>query len=331
MKIHHLQRLFEKLPMDVVEGLKDIDFKTCWYGSSGMDKRPMELLDYSHPDTLITNSDKVDVFFYTDIDFFFLKNRIYSDHYGGEILFIDSLICNFNLEVREEKSYILPGDLICADLILKNRELVPNITEGIIGNTYTHKSENKSKIAEFWQIIEQLYPESLINEDYDFFQKLISFDSYETWKALGGVGIKKEEKKLIIDFIDLKYQKSKNTELQHFDFNNYTYNAAIVKHKRVNGEPFYSFYIDIDDWTFERLLIKEKMKINYVSNNGGCAGPGPRCLGNLQAEYGIGGFNPMNETTDFEIIPYQKELIKEFAYSVHNNDVRQSDFYKIHF
>jgi hypothetical protein len=51
----------------------------------------------------------------------------------------------------------------------------------------------------------------------------------------------------------------------------------------------------------------------------------------LQAEYGIGGFNPMNETTDFEIIPYQKELIKEFAYSVHNNDVRQSDFYKIHF
>jgi hypothetical protein len=273
----------------------------------------------------------VDVFFYTDIYFFFLKNRIYSDHYGGEILFIDSLICNFNLEVREEKSYILPGDLICADLILKNRELVPNITEGIIGNTYTHKSENKSKIAEFWQIIEQLYPESLINEDYDFFQKLISFDSYETWKALGGVGIKKEEKKLIIDFIDLKYQKSKNTELQHFDFNNYTYNAAIVKHKRVNGEPFYSFYIDIDDWTFERLLIKEKMKMNYVCNNGGWAGPGPRCLGNLQAEYGIGGFNPMNEATDFEIIPYQKELIKEFAYSVHNNDVHQSAFYKIHF
>ena len=87
MKIHHLQRLFEKLPMDVVEDLKDIDFKTCWYGSSGMDKRPMELLDFSHPDTLITNSDKVDVFFYTDIDFFlsgFLFSTFLSVFLGGQ-------------------------------------------------------------------------------------------------------------------------------------------------------------------------------------------------------------------------------------------------------
>jgi hypothetical protein len=327
MKIQHLQRLFENLPSEIIEDLKDIDFKTCWYGSASFDKRPMELLDYSHKDTLITNKDKVDVFFYTDIEYFFLKNRIYSNRFHGEVLFNDSLISNFNLDLEDRKDYILSGDLICADLILKNKELVPDTTDRVIDYVYKEKSWLKSKFADFWEIIEQLYPELSII-DYEFTQKMNH--DYETMTLIG-LGIEKEDKKKIIDFVDFKYQKLQKPELLHFDFSNYTFNAAVVKHKRKNDEPFYTIYIDIDDWTFEQLLIEEKVKINYAVHNGGWAGPGPRCLGNLQAEYEIGCYMPAPEVTDFEIIPFTHEFVKEFIYRIDdtNNPILRS-FNKIY-
>jgi hypothetical protein len=230
MNIEQLQQLFSGLPESFIHEMKSKDFKTCWYGSSYLDKRPMELLDHSHPDAL--TDEKVDVFFYTDIDFFFLKNRIYTERFSGEILFFNSLICKFNLSFEDQKDYILNGNLICANLSLNNKKFIPNVTDGIIENKYKEKSELKLKFEEFWEIIEQLYPESLINEDYEFFQKNILLSDLNDLLCHLGLGIKKEEIKIVKDFIELKHQKSKKPELMDFDFSNYTFNAAIVVDSR---------------------------------------------------------------------------------------------------
>ena len=41
MKLIQLQILFKNLPLDFVDDIKEHDFKVCWYGSAGIDKRPI--------------------------------------------------------------------------------------------------------------------------------------------------------------------------------------------------------------------------------------------------------------------------------------------------
>jgi hypothetical protein len=291
MKIHHLQRLFEKLPLDFMEDLKGIDFKTCWYGSAGVDKRPMELLDPSHPDALI--KEPVKVFFYTDIDYVtFFEKFLYFDN-----------IVDFENGIDAKQGLMQP------ELFLFQKRHRDFINQNALRQRHQHKYENQ-------------YFSHFMNEQH---KKSNRENADEILKNAP----KSITKKLYSDFgYQVEYILNYG-EISFDEFNqNYQFGMILVKHQAHDGSNIYCFYIDCDDWTFERLLIKEKMKINYVVNNGGWAGPGPRCLGNLQAEYGIGGFATINEVTDFEIIPYEKELIKEFAYSI--NNIHPSYFYKIH-
>lgn len=291
MKIHHLQRLFEKLPLDFMEDLKGIDFKTCWYGSAGVDKRPMELLDPSHPDALIT--EPVKVFFYTDIDYVtFFEKFLYFDN-----------IVDFENGIDVKQGLMQP------ELFLFQKRHRDFINQNAVRQRHQHKYENK-------------YFSHFMNEQH-------KKSNWENADEIVKNAPESITKKL---YSNLSYQVEyilNHGEISFDEFNqNYQFGMILVKHQAHDGSSIYCFYIDCDDWTFERLLIKEKMKINYVVNNGGWAGPGPRCLGNLQAEYGLGCFATINEVTDFEIIPYEKELIKEFAYSI--NNAHPSYFYKIH-
>lgn len=78
MKLIQLQKLFKNLPSDFVKEINEQDFKVCWYGSAGIDKRPMELFDSSHPDALIDET--VKIFFYTDIGYVTFVENLVFDH-----------------------------------------------------------------------------------------------------------------------------------------------------------------------------------------------------------------------------------------------------------
>ena len=60
--------------------------------------------------------------------------------------------------------------------------------------------------------------------------------------------------------------KEKNNQLEEKFIENYQFGATLVKHKANNNSNIYCFYIDCDDWTFEKLLIRENLKINYVAH-----------------------------------------------------------------
>jgi hypothetical protein len=275
MKIHHLQRLFEKLPLDFMEDLKGIDFKTCWYGSAGVDKRPMELLDPSHPDALI--KEPVKVFFYTDIDYVtFFEKFLYFDN-----------IVDFENDIEAKRGVMQPELFLFQkrhrDFINQNALRINH--QGKFNNNYFNYLMNKKK------------------------------DSVEF--KTGKLEVDKKHR-TFIDFEPYKITFEDYSEL-------YEFGIRLVKHLANDGSSIYCFYIDCDDWTFERLLIKEKMKINYTVHLGQqVSGPGPRCLGNLQTEYCICTSSRINETTDFVLTPFTKEFIKEFVYNRHT-----TNFYSI--
>ena len=140
----------------------------------------------------------------------------------------------------------------------------------------------------------------------------------------------KELFKLIEPTINSDKLKEKNNQLEAKFIDNYQFGATLVKHKAYNNSNIYCFYIDCDDWTFEKLLIKENLKINYVAHWGGWAGPGPRCLGNLQVEYGIGDLQPINDEVDFNVIPHKLEKMKEFNWhQIHDPEPNKRTFYKV--
>jgi hypothetical protein len=284
MKIHHLQRLFEKLPLDFMEDLKGIDFKTCWYGSAGVDKRPMELLDPSHPDALI--QEQVKVFFYTDIEYItfnekFVYCRFDVDFENG--LFLGAEIksgIDFSCQILFQKRH--------RDFINKNA-LRDNHQEKFNNNYFSFLMNEKKFLEE--------YKTSYLETD----KKHNTFTKFQPYKIT------------YEDYLEL-----------------YEFGIRLVKHHTNDGSNIYCFYIDCDDWTFEQLLIKEKMKINYTVHLGQqVSGPGPRCLGNLQTEYCICTSSPINEITDFEIIPFTKEYIKEFVYSTRDDLLITTNFYSI--
>ena len=88
-----------------------------------------------------------------------------------------------------------------------------------------------------------------------------------------------------------------------------------------------SFQYDYTVLFGELVLIQENLKINYVAHWDGSAGPGPRCLGNLQVEYGIGFLQSFNDECDFNVIPHKLENIKEFNWRKSSPD--KKSFYRI--
>ena len=297
MKIHQLQRLFRYIPDNIIQELKGIDFKTCWYGSAALDKRPLELLDPSHPDALI--SEKVQVFFYTDIEYAYLDGSFHSTY------------SPVDFEKGQHAPYdfqgIKPGIMHPYPLEFQKRH-----HDFINQNALTVNHQEK------------------FNRKYFNF-KMIERKQSQNWKNADEIlsNIDKQTKdKLMLDLSEQTQYIINHGEVSFDDFcQYYEYNITLVNHKAVDGSNIYCFYIDCDDWTFERLLLKEKVKINYLAHWGGWAGPGPRCLANLNADYFLGNFQQGNMEPDFEIKPFTTEIIKEFTWKI--NDLNPHLFSKV--
>lgn len=297
MKIQQLQRIFRYIPKNIIDNLKGIDFKTCWYGSAGLDKRPLELLDSSHPDALI--NEKVQVFFYTDIDYAYFNGKLH--------------LCNNPVDFENghfppyDFQGIKSGEMEQYPLEFQKRHL-----DFINGNAIIYRHQNKFDSKYFnANMIRNHQTKNLKKAD-----EILKSSDARTYNKLR---------------LDLSAQIGyvlSHGEISFEDFcQHYQFFTALVIHKAIDGSDIYCFYTDCDDWTFERLLIKEKVKINYIANKGGYTGPAAEFLANLNAEYLLGYANPNNEETDFESKPYTTEIIRTFVWS--HLDQLPFDFSKV--
>jgi len=314
MKLNQLQQLFKNLPLEFMEEIKEEDFKVCWYGSAGLDKRPMELFDSSHPDALIDET--VKVFFYTDIDYVKIVDRLIylemdqNDYFKiGEMY--SELVC-FN----EGPEHFLKQNVFNQFSDRYKQKVHWVVKDGIIKEGYNTQSiTNIVNEINF----QELYDE--MSKEKDELYKIFENPDDLTTKAVLDV---------LEPTINSDKLKEKNNQLEEKFIENYQFGATLVKHKANNNSNIYCFYIDCDDWTFEKLLIRENLKINYVAHWGGWAGPGPRCLGNLQVEYGIGDLQTINDEVDFNVMPHKLEKIKEFNWDqIHDPETNKRCFYKV--
>jgi hypothetical protein len=76
--------------------------------------------------------------------------------------------------------------------------------------------------------------------------------------------------------------------------------------------------MDIDDHTFEQLLIQKKLKIDFAAHWGG-AEPGPKLLGNLGCRYALGAIteNEQNRILPdgYQFIPFTLKEEKRFDWN----------------
>jgi hypothetical protein len=306
MKINQLKRLIKYLPDSFLEEFKDKDITTCWYASSGLDKRPMELLDYSHPDAL--TNEKVDVFFYTDIDFAFSEGNYF---FGNQIIdFEHGIHRDYTNGIKEGTPEPYHSEF--------QKGTIDQIRMGYISN------------ANFQNCFQNKFDSKL------FSNKLRERNRKNNWKNANEIINNAPESISEKLYSDLGYQTQYITlnESASFDLFMNTYESVIwtVKHQRTDGTFFYTFYIDIDDHTFEQLLIQKKLKIDFAAHWGGWAGPGPELLGNLVCRYALG---PITENEQNPILPdgnrFMPFTLKEemrFNWRLEQDDERI--FYSVH-
>ena len=321
MKLHQLQQLFKNLPLEFMEEIKEQDFKVCWYGSAGLDKRPMELFDSSHPDALIDET--VKVFFYTDIDYVKIVDRL--------IYFHD----NVSFQQMDQNDYFKIGE-IYQDLVCFNEGHEHYLKQNVFNQFSDRYKQKVHWVVKDGIIKEGCNTQSITNIVNEInFQELydeMSKEMAELYKIFENP----DDLEIVFDLlkptINSDKLKEKNNQLEAKFIENYQFGATLVKHKANNNSNIYCFYIDCDDWTFEKLLIKENLKINYVAQWRGWAGPGPTCLGNLQVEFGIGEMylQTINDEVDFNVIPHKLDKIKEFNWrQIHDPETNKRTFYKV--
>lgn len=288
MTINQLRRLIRFLPDSFVEEMNGKDFTTCWYASSGLDKRVMELLDYSHPDALIDQ--KVDVFFYNDIDFAFSAGELYFD-----CLKVDFEYGTF----RGYSAGIMPGlgDLMCCDFQRSTKDFIRKnfFTNDGFRNWFNNKYNAK------------LFP-----------HEVLEFHRRENWKNADDILNNSPIRNRLLSDLNLQAQYIWNHGMPSYEvyLQYYEPSVVLVKHRRVDGTFFYTFYLEIDDETLENLLIQKKLKVDFAAHWGGWAGPGPRWLGNLGCKYYFGA-EPRKDVErvspmEFVFKPYTMVRIKEF-------------------
>jgi len=308
MKRNQLQQLFKNLPLEFMEEIKEQDFKVCWYGSAGLDKRPMELFDSSHPDALIDET--VKVFFYTDILYITFDEKLVYEGFEAD----------FENETHPER-YKNMGGIKKGSICNQQIEFVQNIKSYVYAGCKSGWGFVNSKIKELYDSIQKDFieiPNNFVSDDEDLFFIDSGLLTLEQLK----MSYEEDQRK--------KKEEEVRKMKEDYFVENYEPGARLVRHKRKDGENIYCFYIDCDDWTFEKLLINENLKINYVAHWGGSAGPGPRCLGNLQVEYGIGDLQTINDEVDFNVIPHKLEKIKEFNWrQIHDPETNKGTFYKV--
>lgn len=75
MNIIQLQQLFSKLPKKFINNFKEESFKTCWYGSAGLDTKLLDYFINGTPDSLLNDNvldnQSIKVYFFTDNNYNF--------------------------------------------------------------------------------------------------------------------------------------------------------------------------------------------------------------------------------------------------------------------
>ena len=326
MKLNQLQQLFTNLPLEFMEENKEQDFKVCWYGSAALDKRPMELFDSSHPDALIDET--VKVFFYTDIEYITFDKKLVHD--GFETDFENG---------THPTRYQNMGGIKKGSIYNQQIEFVQNIKSYVCADNHFSQSY-KQKVH--WVVKDGIIKEGCNTQSITNIVNEINFQELYDEMSKEKDELYKISKypyiwtKALLDLLEPTINsdklKEKNNQLEAKFIENYQFGATLVKHKANNNSNIYCFYIDCDDWTFEKLLINENLKINYVAHWGGSAGQGPRCLGNLQVEFGIGEMylQTINDEVDFNVIPHKLDKIKEFNWrQIHDPETNKRTFYKV--
>jgi hypothetical protein len=301
MKVYHLRKLFKYLPEEFVADMGDKEFVTCWYASSAPDKRPMELLDYSHPDSL--TKEKVDVFFYNDIEFYCNSNENSFFYYnGGLVDFINGKWLSTNILVGHPNDYYLSFQ----------PSLMPLIRESYIKNSY-------------W--MERIFGDYYKNEMFSSDQKLKFWKN--NWANAHSI-INSLDDEAKERYLKSSFDKQSSFITHYgkisFDFFIETYEPVVmlVKHQRFDRSFFYTFYCQIDDATFEKILINRKIKIDFAAHRGGYSGPGPKLLGNLGCRFALGYFFelPNQEGSQPEFMgykPYTIKKLREFNWITEND------------
>lgn len=295
MTVNQLKRLIRFLPESFLEEMKDRDFTTCWYASSGLDKRPMELLDYSHPDAL--TDEKVDVFFYTDINFTFSNGEFYFD--CTKVDFENGIHRGYQDGIKPG----LPDLPLCAF----QKSIKDFVYENFILN------------ADFDQSLNRKYEAKL------FTNEVIEAHQKENWNNKGEIiNNSPIREKLLTDLgFQTGYILTHGNPSYQIYIENYEPSVVLVKHQREDGTPFYTFYLEIDDITFESILIEKKLKIDFAAHWGGWAGPGPCLLGNLGCRYFLGDDPRFNleqilpETSGYK--PYNMTTLRQFNWRTVND------------
>ncbi len=313
MHVEDLKKLFANLPDFFIESVEGKELTTCWYGSPYLDIFPMDFLDRSHPSAVTKES--VDVFFYSDIDFIPLPEGFYTDYHQGKIRFpkvekwsgeVDELYPLFDRE----------GQIISYKLRLRNDGVVPSLIDEQVVNQYSRKTVFRNKLIEFHQICDDLYRQREKDDisewgDQEYLDNLRL--DLELGEAYMGPKLEASSLEIIRSFLDLKYRYAKESEV---DFSVYEFNACLVEHKRADGSPFFTFYIDIDDSSFEKILLNKGLKIDFAAYKSSyVVGPGPRLLANLGCRYVLGSFwtvNPLMNHGDGSISLPEDQSVVDF-------------------
>ena len=221
MKLNQLQQLFKNVPSDFMEEVKEQDFKVCWYGSAGIDKRPMELFDSSHPDALIDET--VKVFFYTDIDYITFDEKLVYEGFEAD----------FENETHPER-YKNMGGIKKGSICNQQIEFVQNIKSYVYAGRKSGWGFTNSKIKELYDSIQKDFieiPNNFVLDDETLFFIDSGFTTIEKCK----MSYEEDQRK--------KKEEEVRKMKEDLFVENYEPGARLVRHKRNDGENIYCFYI----------------------------------------------------------------------------------------
>lgn len=284
MRIEQIKAVFQNLPPAFEEDLNNKELITCWYGSSALEPRPMEILDYSHPDAI--THERVDVFLYTDIDFFINDHEILHSGikcdldngrwYGHLRMLPGEFLGKFDIPLEEEIRNQIPQ--VYMEWKAKYAHYIEDDQE-YSSELKLRIEQKESEFAEYIEFMKSINPEWEEEENFCVFTLLL-------WNVQSSG---KDFRRIVID---PAIQKLKLELRKEYIRRCYRNTGCVVRCTRSNGEPFYVLYLDMDDNTFETTALEAGWRIDYAIASRGWAGPGPKALADLGCRFSINYINP---------------------------------------
>lgn len=113
MNIKQLQAFFKKLPQSFVEKYSDREFKTCWYGSAGLDTKPLDFFTQSTPNGLlednVLDNTPIEVYFFTDTGYNSRSN--YMRYYNHTYIWSEGIFSEFQYQ-----TLVRIGTVVCCGI-----------------------------------------------------------------------------------------------------------------------------------------------------------------------------------------------------------------------